>query len=62
MVAAVLLSIAAVQCLVHNLVLVFALTISVTVICLLRRDARNMAIFLAILALCGISFLPYLNA
>jgi hypothetical protein len=61
-VAAVLLSIAAVQCLVYNLVLVFGLAMSVTVICLLRRDARSMAIFLAILALCAISFLPYLNA
>jgi hypothetical protein len=61
-IAAVLLSIAAVQCLVYNLVLLFALAMSVTVICLLRRDARNMAIFLAILALCAISFLPYLNA
>jgi hypothetical protein len=62
MVAAVLSSIAAVQCLVHNLVLVFALAISVTIICLLRRDGRSMAFFLAILSLCGISFLPYLNA
>ena len=61
-VAAALASIAAVQCLVHNLVLVFALAMSVAVICLLRRDARNTAIFLAILALCAISFLPYLNA
>ena len=55
-------SIAAVQCLVHNLVLVFALTISATIICLLRGDARKMAVFLAILALCVISFLPYVNA
>ena len=61
-VAAALVSIAAVQCLVHNLVLVFALGMSVTVICLLRRDARDMAIFLAILALCAISFLPYFDA
>jgi hypothetical protein len=61
-VAAVLLAIAAVQCLVHNLVLVFALAMSATVICLLRRDARSMALFLAILALCALSFLPYLNA
>jgi hypothetical protein len=62
MVAAVLSSIAAVQCLVHNLVLMFALAVSVTVICLLRRDARKAAIFLTILALCAISFLPYLDA
>lgn len=62
MVAAVLSSIAAVQCLVHNLVLVFALAISVTITCLLRRDGRSMAFFLAILSLCAISFLPYLNA
>ena len=61
-VAAVLLSIAAVQCLVHNLVLVFALATSATVICLLRRHARKMAIFLGILALSAISFLPYLGA
>jgi hypothetical protein len=61
-VAAVLLSIAAVQCLVYNLVLLFALAMSVTVISLLRRDPRNMAISLAILALCAISFLPYVNA
>ena len=61
-VAAALASIAAVQCLVHNFVLVFALAISGTVICWWRRDARKMAIFLAILALCAISFLPYLSA
>jgi hypothetical protein len=61
-VATALASIASVQCLVHNLVLVFALAISGTVICLSRRDARKAAIFLAILALCAISFLPYLNA
>ncbi len=61
-VAAALASIAAVQCLVHNLVLVFALAISGTVVCFLRRSARKMAVFLAILALCTISFLPYLHA
>ena len=61
-VAAALASIAAVQCLVHNLVLVFALAISGTVICWWRPDARKMVIFLAILALCAISFLPYLSA
>jgi hypothetical protein len=60
--AAALASIAAVQFLVHNLVLVFALAISGIVICSLRRDARMMAVFLAIFALCAISFLPYVNA
>jgi hypothetical protein len=46
----------------HNLVLVFALATSATVTCLLRRDARNMGILLAILVLCAISFLLCLNA
>src|SRR5206468_9902613 len=55
-------SIATVQCLVHNLVLLFALAMSGTVICLLCRDARKIAIFLAVFALSALSFLPYLNA
>jgi len=61
-VAAVLASVAAVQCLVHNLILLFAMTVSAAAVCLMRRNSRNLAIFLGILALCAISFLPYLDA
>ena len=59
--AAVFASVAAVQCLIHNLILVFALTGSAAVVCLVRRNFRNLAIFLGILALCAISFLPYVD-
>jgi hypothetical protein len=61
-IAAALISIAAVQCLVHNLALIFALAASAAIVCLVRRDLRQLIIFLSILALCLISFIPYLNA
>jgi hypothetical protein len=60
--AAVFVSVAAVQCLVHNLALVLAMTGSAIVVCLTRRNLRRSVIFLGILALCLISFVPYLNA
>ena len=61
-IAAAVISIAAVQCLVHNLALMFALVASAAIVCLIRRDLRQLIIFLSILALCLISFIPYLNA
>jgi hypothetical protein len=61
-VAAALVSVAAVQCLVHNLVLLVALTLSAAAVCLIRRNFRNLAVFFGILGLCAISFLPYLDA
>ena len=57
-----LVSAVAVQCLVHNLALVAALTISAGAVSLLRHDFKRLIIFLGILALCFISFLPYLSA
>jgi hypothetical protein len=59
--AAALASLAAVQCLLYNLVLLIALTLSASVICLVRRQPRQMSAFLGILALCMISFLPYIG-
>jgi hypothetical protein len=44
-VAAALVSVAAVQCLVHNLVLLVALTLSAAAVCLIRRNFRNLAVF-----------------
>src|SRR5207253_10712563 len=38
------------------------MTVSAAAVCLMRRNSRNLAIFLGILALCAISFLPYLDA
>jgi len=61
-ISAALVSLVAVQCLVHNLALVAALTISAGTVSLLRHDFKRLIIFLGILALCFISFLPYLGA
>ena len=61
-IAAAVASIAAVQCLVHNLALIFALIASAVIVGLVRRDLRRVIVLLAILALCMISFVPYLNA
>lgn len=61
-IAAAVISIAAVQCLVHNLALMFALITSAVIVCLVRHDLRRVIILLGILALCLISFVPYLNA
>lgn len=55
-------SVAAVQCLVHNLALIFALAASAAIVCLVRHDPRRLIIFLSILGLCMLSFVPYLNA
>lgn len=59
--AAALASLAAVQCLLYNLVLLIALTLSASSVCLVRRQAKQMIIFLGILALCMISFVPYIG-
>lgn len=61
-IAAAVVSVAAVQCLVHNLALIFALITSAAIVCLVRHDLRRLIIFLSILGLCMLSFLPYLNA
>jgi len=45
-------SVAAVQCLVHNLALIFALAASAAIVCLVRHDPRRLIIFLSILGLC----------
>jgi hypothetical protein len=55
-------SLAAVQCLVHNLALIGAFTVAAGVVSLLKHDAKRLIIFLGLLALCLISFLPYLDA
>jgi len=59
-IAAAVISIAAVQCLVHNLALMFALIASAAIVCLVRRDLRQLIIFLSILGLCLLSFIPFL--
>src|SRR5436305_7062629 len=61
-IAAVLTSVAAVQCLVHNLALVSALIGSAAIVCLVRHDFRRLIIFLSIFGACLLSFIPYLNA
>jgi hypothetical protein len=61
-IAAAIISIAAVQCLVHNLALIFALVAAAAIISLLRHDPKRLIIFLGIFGLCMISFIPYLNA
>jgi hypothetical protein len=61
-IAAAVVSIAAVQCLVHNLALIFALVASAAVVSLVRHDLKRLIIFLGIFGLCLISFIPYQNA
>ena len=61
-IAAAIISVAAVQCLVHNLALMFALVASAAIVYLVRHDLKRLSVFLGILALCLISFLPYQNA
>jgi hypothetical protein len=61
-IAAAIISIAAVQCLIHNLALLFALVVSAVVVSLIRRDLQRLIIFLGIFGLCMLSFIPYLNA
>jgi len=61
-IAAAIISIAAVQCLIHNLALIFALVAAAAIISLLRHDPKRLIIFLGIFGLCMISFIPYLNA
>lgn len=55
-------SLAAVQCLVHNLALVVAFVTAAVVAALRHHDFKRLVTFLGILALCLISFVPYLNA
>jgi len=61
-IAAAMISIVAVQCLVHNLALIFALVASAALVSLVRHDLKRLIIFLGIFGLCMISFIPYLNA
>jgi hypothetical protein len=60
--AAALVSVAAVQCLVHNLALITAIVASGVLVSIVGHDFRRLIIFLGILALCLISLLPYLDA
>lgn len=55
-------SIAAVQCLVHNLALVCVLGGAAAIICIGRHDFRRLIVFLGIVGVCIASFLPYLSA
>src|SRR5205807_10640304 len=55
-IAAAMISIAAVQCLVHNLALIFALIASAALVSLVRHDLKRLIIFLGIFGLCMISF------
>ncbi len=61
-IAATLVSIAAVQCLVHNLALVAAMVVVASIVCLVRHDFKRLVIFLSVLGICMISFIPYLGA
>jgi hypothetical protein len=61
-IAASLTSLACVQCLIHNLVLMFSLSGSAIVVCLARHNLRRTIIYLSILTLCVISFVPYFSA
>lgn len=62
MIAATLVSIAAVQCLVHNLALVAAMVFAASIVCLIRHDFKRLIIFVSVLGICMISFIPYLDA
>jgi len=55
-------SVATVQCLVHNLALIAAFVAGATIVALLLHDFKRLVAFLGILALCLISFVPYLGA
>src|SRR5262249_54105690 len=57
---AVLVSVAAVQCLVHNLALVAAIVVAATIVCLFRHDFKRRIVFLSVLGICMVSFIPYL--
>ncbi len=60
-IAAALVSVAAVQTLVHNLALLAALVGAAAIISLVRHDSKRLIIFLSILGVCLLSFIPYLN-
>jgi hypothetical protein len=59
--ATAIVSVAAVQCLLYNLVLIIALALSASAICLIRRRPKQLIAFLGILTLCMISFIPYIR-
>jgi hypothetical protein len=61
-IAATLVSIGAIQSLVHNLPLVAAIVLAATIVCLLSHDFKRLIVFLSVLGICMISFLPYLGA
>ena len=61
-IAAILVSIAAVQCLVHNLALVAAMVVAASIVCLVRHDFKRLIVFLSVLGICMVSFIPYLGA
>jgi len=61
-IAGILVSLAAVQCLVHNLALVAAVVAAGAIVCLAQHDFKRLVIFLSVLGLCLLSFIPYLGA
>ena len=61
-IAAILVSLAAVQCLVHNLALIAATVAAAAIVCLVQHDFKRLVIFLSVLGLCLLSFIPYLSA
>jgi hypothetical protein len=60
-VAAALVCLAAVQCLLHNAVLLFGIGISAAIVCLFRRDFKRATIILGIGSISALSLLPYIG-
>lgn len=54
-------SLAAVQCLLYNLVLIIAIVLTASAIALFQRQPRKIIVYLSILALCMASFVPYVR-
>ena len=52
--------VAAVQCLVSNTVLVFAVCLAAMAACFARGDRKTMVVIIAALGIAGLSFLPYI--
>lgn len=59
---AILVSLAAVQCLVHNLALISAIVAAAAIVCFVRHDFKGLVIFLSVFGVCLLSFSPYLGA
>jgi hypothetical protein len=59
--AASLVCLASVQCLLHNTVLLLAIGLSATAVCLIRRNLKQAMVILGIGLVCLISLLPYVK-